>query len=345
MALRIVIKTQGGHQEGMGDITSSLSIAEEFRAVGHEPFLLINNNEHVVQLVSDHSFSFTVVTASQKIPECVPAGSADIAILNQLNTPEEEIRLFRDLAKVLVTVDDTSEASQMADLRFNVLYPREGSISEFQYIALSDIYRRKHNLEKTILPEIRRIMVTQGGSDTYGFTPLIIEGLGALPASIDVRVVLGPNFRHFDELNRSLKNAGRSFEMLTGLKDLSDLIMDSDLVVSAGGNTLLELACLGTPAVVVCAERFENETADRLQREGFGVNLGFGGDIRSRDIFTAVTSLMNDYDARKRMSESGKALIDGNGARRIAETVNAHYIRRFGPVTGLRNSLRLHEED
>ena len=54
------------------------------------------------------------------------------------------------------------------------------------------------------------------------------------------------------------------------------LMRSADLAICSAGLTLFELACLGTPVVVICAEIFEEETAQYMEKNGFGINLGFG---------------------------------------------------------------------
>ena len=94
-------------------------------------------------------------------------------------------------------------------------------------------------------------------------------------------------------------------------------MINHDIAVTAAGNTILELACIGIPSVIVCGERFENETAEILAKKHFGINLGFGGDVSEEKISNTVKRLMLNFDLRAKMSSTGKNLVDGKGAMRI----------------------------
>lgn len=319
--LKVLFKTKGGHKEGMGDVTSSLALAEEFRNKGHKAFFLVNNNGNVISLISQAGFEYHIAESMAELNALIEDKKFDIAILNQLNTPEHEALLFKKHSYLLATIEDNGISAKSADLRFNVLYPIEGAVTDFKYIPLAPVYQGKHKNERQIKEKVENILVTQGGSDTYGFIPKIITALYAVPEGISINVVLGPNFSHDMELDAVLDKSPRRYNLIRGVSDLSGLMLQADLAISAGGNTLFELACLGVPAIVICAEFFEVETADRLQKEGFGINLGFGKYVAEKEIYKAISLLIHNTEMLIKMSRKGKTLIDGQGAKRVAENV------------------------
>lgn len=319
--LKVLFKTKGGHKEGMGDVTSSLALAEEFRKTGHKVAFILNANKNVISLVSQAGFEFHIAENMEGITACMENKKVDIAILNQLETPEEEALLFKKHSKMLVTIEDTGVSAKLADLRVNVLYPIDDSITDFKYIPLAPVYQEKHKIAKHIKEKTENILVTQGGSDTYGFTPKILRALYSIPNDININVVLGPNFSHDQELNEVVNKAPRKYNLIRGVKDLSDLMLEADLAISAGGNTLFELACIGIPTIVVCGEPFEVRTAERMQQAGFGINLGFGRDVDGKRITETASAILNDHSTRTAMSRRGKELVGGQGAHKIIEIV------------------------
>lgn len=317
--IKIIFKTKGGFNEGMGDIVSSLTIADELRARGNEVFFLINGNSKVSELVSKNKFDFAITPAINEIADFLVGHTFDMAVLNQLNTPQEEASLFKNHCRKLLTIEDTGESARIADLRFNVLYPIDNAFTDFEFIPLAPVFQLKHDKPKVIKEKVKNILVMQGGSDTYGFIPKIVDALKRIPSNIQINVVLGPNFSYHAHMETVIADSSRSFKIIRGVADLSELIMEADIAVSAAGNTLFELACLGVPTVVVCAEPFEVQTANRLQDNGFGLNLGFGKDVKEKDILLGLNKLILDYSLRKNMSLIGKGLIDGHGTRRMVD--------------------------
>jgi len=324
----VMFKTKGGHKQGMGDVTSSLALAEEFRGKGHEISFIINKNDGVIHLIEKNGFDYSIGESLDEIIQCIEGRQNDVSVLIQLNTPEEEALIFKNNSGMLVTIDDTGPSAKMADMRFNVLYPIEDSYTGFEYITLSSVFQKKHTNNRVIKETVDNILVLQGGSDTYGFIPKIVKALFDIPENISMNVIIGPNFTHDRELDQVLQKAARKFNIIRDISDLSDLMLMADVAITAGGISLFELACLSVPAIVICGERFEEETAQRFQDEGFGINLGFGRDVNEDDIRKAIGKLAGDYELRLRMSEAGRDIIDGKGSERIAAEISTAFYER-----------------
>lgn len=319
--VKFVIKTKGGHKEGMGDVTSSIAMAEEMISGGHDVLFVTNKNKHVMDLVFGKGFNLTPAENLNEVEGVLARKFFDIAVLNQLDTPVSEAAIFKRHSRKLITIEDQGPGANISDMRFNVLYPVDHAETDFTFMPLNRVFQSKHTAFKTVKERVDNILVSQGGSDTYGYTPKIVKALIGIPEYVNINIVLGRHYSHDAELDAVLRLSPRSFTIVRGSHDLSDLMAVSDLAVSAGGNTLFELACLGVPTIAVCGEKFEVITADRLQMRGFGINIGHGMDVSEDDIFSAVRKMMFDFEARKKMSACGKALVDGLGAMRMVEKI------------------------
>jgi spore coat polysaccharide biosynthesis predicted glycosyltransferase SpsG len=165
--------------------------------------------------------------------------------------------------------------------------------------------------------------VTQGGSDTHGLTPKIVRALDGIAEDPAMTIVVGPAYRHHVELEAALRDHRLHVDVRRNVADMTPLMLDADLAITAGGITMLELACVGTPMIAVCGDWFEEETAARVAAAGAALNLGFGGAVTEDDISRAVDVLAADADRRSRMSEAGKRLVDGRGAARLAALVRS----------------------
>ena len=87
----------------------------------------------------------------------------------------------------------------------------------------------------------------------------------------------------------------KTIKILQNVKDMSKIMMGHDIAITAGGITLLELAGLGIPSIIICGEKFETETATYFSKNGFGLNLGFGKNITKKKIREATNELINNY--------------------------------------------------
>jgi len=314
------IKTKGGHQEGMGDVVSSIAFGNEIKRLSHDVNIIINDNDNVKKLIADNGFRFLIAETIDELG-IIKNKFGDIVILNQLNTSIDETQFFKKNSKLIVTIDDVGNSSKVSDICFNPLYPIENSFSDLKYIPLKQEVLEKIHHIKPVKQEVENILVIQGGSDTYGFIPKITESLYSIPQHINVNIVLGPNFLHEDSLNHTLKKSPRKFNFIKNKNDLTDIFIDSDIAITAAGFTLFELICLGVPCITSCAELFEVETAERIEKYRCCINHGFGRDLSGNELLKTVNKLMNNYELRLKMSTDGKALIDGKGSERIVHKI------------------------
>jgi spore coat polysaccharide biosynthesis predicted glycosyltransferase SpsG len=105
--------------------------------------------------------------------------------------------------------------------------------------------------------------------------------------------------------------------LLEAQPSLRDVLLAADVVIATGGQTALEAAACGTPAVLLALDAFQDEQAQRLTRSGAAVTAG------SADEATALAqALLQDGDRRAALSAAGRATIDGQGAHRVAAALS-----------------------
>ena len=109
---------------------------------------------------------------------------------------------------------------------------------------------------------------------------------------------------------------------------MAPLLTSCDAALTCGGNTLYELACVGTPAVVFHEEAHERETARSFERLGFGVSAGSGADADCNRILAALAPF-DDPAVRQTQCDSGKRLVDGRGTARILDIVRGVAVDRM----------------
>ena len=99
----------------------------------------------------------------------------------------------------------------------------------------------------------------------------------------------------------------------------------SDILVSAAGSTLYEAAAMGIPTVSVVTADNQIPNAEAFDRLGV---IPYAGDLRQGQTafdrlheFVSVLTAPDSYEVRKQRNAGLKDLVDGQGARRIAEAI------------------------
>lgn len=190
-----------------------------------------------------------------------------------------------------------------------------------QYMPLSEEYSELHQQPRSFTGDIRNIVIAMGGTDRSGATLRIVESLLNWRRDVTKHVVVGAGFVHMAELDSRLSAVEDvGFVVHRNLGSLANLLTLSDVGFTAGGNTLYELACLGTPAVVLFEDPHEREQSLAFQERGFGTCLGSGVKVTKNQIWAALDALESP-EQRQSMCEAGRSLVDGKGTERILKSV------------------------
>jgi UDP-2,4-diacetamido-2,4,6-trideoxy-beta-L-altropyranose hydrolase len=181
------------------------------------------------------------------------------------------------------------------------------------------VWRRRFRSIRTVA---RRILVTLGGSDPDNVTLRIIEVLTRLGApALEVKVVVGPANPHLKTLRKAVASFALPMQLLTDVPDMASLMGWADLAVSDAGSTCWELACLGVPAVVLALTEQQTRLAGEIELNGVAQNLGWHAAISADRLASALDVLLYSSFRRLRMSQQGRALIDGRGAERVVQAL------------------------
>jgi len=170
---------------------------------------------------------------------------------------------------------------------------------------------------------VDRVLVTMGGADPFYLTAGILELLDALPGTFSVSAVIGPFFEHVEDIERAAQGSRREVTLHRSPDSVYHLMLEADLAVSAGGQTLYELACAGCPTVALRMASNQDGQLAVFERAGFLKIAGPGdGKLIVERIRTLLLSLLSDPHTRKEMGRTGRGMVDGRGGERIAAAIH-----------------------
>jgi spore coat polysaccharide biosynthesis predicted glycosyltransferase SpsG len=176
---------------------------------------------------------------------------------------------------------------------------------------------------------VKEILVTLGGRDPEHLMPKLLSSLDDLPADFAVTAILGPFFKNHAQIQRRATVCRRLVRLVDAPHSVRDLMLRADLAVSAGGQTLYELAATGTPTVALQVADNQKNHLKALAAKGVVRIAGRVGDPRLVDkVGKAVLGLVESSHARKRMMAAGRRLMDGRGAVRVARVLVSGESRR-----------------
>jgi RimJ/RimL family protein N-acetyltransferase len=168
----------------------------------------------------------------------------------------------------------------------------------------------------TVRDDAGRVLVVLGGTDALGVTGELFGVLARTGRPLQVTAVAQPDAG--DDLRGRASDLGLDVDLVAPQSDLTDLMLASDLTISAAGTTVWELLCLGVPAALVCVADNQRPGYERVLTRRAAVGLGDAG--RGLDLDRAAATLrevLDEAGLRRGLAAAGRRLVDGRGAWRV----------------------------
>jgi spore coat polysaccharide biosynthesis predicted glycosyltransferase SpsG/RimJ/RimL family protein N-acetyltransferase len=172
----------------------------------------------------------------------------------------------------------------------------------------------------------RRVLVVLGGTDVHAATGQVLDVLAATGRDLAVTAITQP--AGHEELERKVARLELAVDLIPPRPDLTELMLDHDLVVSASGSSVWELCCLGVPAALVCVSDNQQHSYERLLRRRAAVGLGSAAAGLDPDAAATLRELLGDTGERERLSTVASRLVDGLGAWRVVRSWEQLTVRR-----------------
>lgn len=323
----VVFRVDGGPERGMGHVERCLTLARGLseRLRCSVRFVSAADATAGVEHVREAGFR---AWAAENPAAAVRELDPDLAVLDVLDTDPEQVRALHECAAAVVNLEDLAGGLDHADVVVNALYEEGGE--ETNHHAGADYFMlREEFADHQPTPDSTpaHLLVTFGGSDPNDLSVQAVRALGDAGLGLDVRLVLGPGFDGHGDL-RALPERYRAGIEFVEEPEMGDQARWADLAVSSGGRTAYELAATGTPTIVLAQNDREHRRMRALDAEGVVDYLGRGEAVSDAALVAAVERLRDDANARIRLSERGRAHVDGGGARRVLDLVHELLVGR-----------------
>ena len=185
-----------------------------------------------------------------------------------------------------------------------------------RYIILREYFR---NLKRTnVSKKLTKVMITMGGSDIRNLLPKIIGNICRNMPEIQFDVVAS-----FYDLNKieiqsfNLENV--TYYSDVNAKEMAGIIMSSDLVITAAGQTIYELLATKTPFVPIQVVDNQKNNLRALSKINPKQIVLHFNDKDLIDKLHDSIQLFSQVEYRQRHASIYKDLIDGHGAKRIID--------------------------
>lgn len=209
------------------------------------------------------------------------------------------------------------------ELNYKEKYPRTTKCLLGPYYA--PVREEFQNREIRFHDDLTDVLITTGGSDAYNLAGQILQEAlqDEYTQTLRYHVVSGAFNTHLKELQQIEKNYS-NVKVCSNVKRMSDIMLQCDVALTAGGSTVLELSALGIP--FLCFSFVDNQEpgVQEMVRKGltaYGGNYLTEKEEMIKKLIGNLKLLGQDSALRNRYARRVRECIDGNGAMHIAQEI------------------------
>jgi spore coat polysaccharide biosynthesis predicted glycosyltransferase SpsG len=175
---------------------------------------------------------------------------------------------------------------------------------------------RTQSLARRAETHLKHLLITMGGVDKDNVSCQVLQALAncPLPADLRITVVMGPQAPGLTDVQQQAQRLPCPTQVLVGVRNMAQLMLDSDLCIGAAGGTSWERCCMGLPTLLL-------ELADN-QRSGANALASSGAVLfapSTQAIAQVFTQFLTDSASKvlQDMGQAAAAVTDGLGSGRI----------------------------
>jgi UDP-2,4-diacetamido-2,4,6-trideoxy-beta-L-altropyranose hydrolase len=313
----VLFLTEGGAGVGLGHLRRCLALAGALADHGIRCKFAVAGGNEAETFVARAGFDVTGVSSFEDLDTIGRVTSSSRAVVIDSYRASEVA--FRASRAPVVCLDDLANRTLPVVVVVNAAVNATASM----YSSLTDarlllgpqhaLLRREfaQPVARVTKPRVDRVLVTFGGGDAGAVVRAVVGWLpNAFPAAA-IDVVAGP---FAGDADVGAANVLRD-------PDMRAAMLDADLAVSAGGQTLFELAATALPAITVTIAANQRDNVSGFAAAGTIRSAGEADDANLERQFIDAARAVADPAEREEMSRRGRLLVDGRGASRVADEI------------------------
>lgn len=336
---RIVFRADASTAIGAGHVVRCATLAAELAARGAAiHFICRSLPGDYCEWLEKRGFG-VIRLNTENLDEDIAASRTALAMLGQVDwlvvdhygLHAQWEQALRPLADKLMVIDDTADRPHDCDLLLDqnlvagaaeryarLLPPRAERLLGPRYALLPPAFAAARTMRRAVDGEVRRVLVCFGGSDPLGHT---LAALGALRAYssrfVQIDVVVGPANPARAPIAAACQ--GLPATLHSPAENMAGLLAKADLAIGAGGTMNWERACIGVPALAFGIAENQRPVLEAMIEGGYTVGTPLMRTPDHEGIAAWLAVLLTSPPLLRGLSERSRALVDGQGTRRVAD--------------------------
>jgi UDP-2,4-diacetamido-2,4,6-trideoxy-beta-L-altropyranose hydrolase len=207
----------------------------------------------------------------------------DLLVIDNYELDHTYESQFRSYAKKIMVIDDLANRKHDCDILLDQTYGRDAgdykdlvpqhckTLAGSDYVLLRKefIKLRPIALEKRRnITEVKRILVSMGGSDPKNYTLKALEIIKESGFRGEIDIVLGFKPSNLEAVKSCIATLPNNCTIHLDA-DMAKLMYEADLAIGAAGSSVWERCCLGLPQVLIVIANNQKQIYENLINSAF----------------------------------------------------------------------------
>jgi len=333
--LNVIFRVDASKDIGIGHLMRCLALSEELIRRKQTCFFLskVDNNELINRIKKNNIYfqnipsNLSLQADLEMLLKISNENDIDWVITDHYGITSQYIKELKNKNLRVLSIDDSAQIHYYSDIIVNQNVGAEKLVfssekySKFllgtKYVILRDELLKRN--KRPMKNKVEKILVMFGGADPDNVTLKILKMLESLKENIHFLVVTGPANQYNNFILSYLNKYNMNFTFLRNQRNMSDVYLESDIAISAGGTSCYELAYFGIPNIIVAIADNQIHIAKELERNGVSIYIGEVNDLKDKELINKVSELFSNSSLRKKMRENENKIVDGEGKGRIID--------------------------
>jgi CMP-N-acetylneuraminic acid synthetase/spore coat polysaccharide biosynthesis predicted glycosyltransferase SpsG len=298
----IIIRVEGYSEIGLGHIYRGLLLA--YNLIDHNiKFVLSEKSDLGIEKIKVSHFPYSIIQNDFDIVDIIKDFKCDILVNDMLDTDEEYMRRCKSTGARVINFEDLGQGARYADAVINDLYEKKNDRNNHywgsDYYCIRDEFLLAKSSE--FRENVKEVLVIFGGTDPCNLTKRLFNIIQSINVDkIHYTFILGMGYKGANELIEESKLHNINVDFIQDVKVMTEYMGKADIAISSQGRTMLELASMSVPTILIAQNKREQHHEFGYLQNGF-INLGLGSEVEDDTIKQTLLWLINSPQIRKQM--------------------------------------------
>lgn len=352
--MRVVFRVDASVEIGTGHVMRCLSLANVIKETGlMVEFICRSHKGNLINMIRSKGFIVHELKLSEEYKVDTKLEESHLLGTTQKKDSDECIKIIKlkktnwlfvdhyaidedwhsklkPFSEKLIVIDDLADRKYQCDILLDQTFGRTQEdylkltpkgcklLMGSKYALLRPEFAkwRRYSLGFRKKPNLRQLLINMGGIDVDNITGKVIKELNIckLPKNINIVIIMGKFAPHLRAVQILANTMPYKTEVKVDIKNMAEIMANSDLAIGAAGSTTWERCCLGLPTIQLTIAKNQVFLAKKL--------VDYNA-VKLVNKVNEINHLLEDsYEWMENLSIVSSRVCDGMGANKVLNNIS-----------------------